>query len=189
MNKLISQVKNIAWLGFALAVLSGSLALAEGAVPAPSPAALDGLNAAQAVELANAWKGSDVTSFATTEAVHFTFPDGTEVVVPMPEDQVFVSVAPYLNRTHPCTTHYMSGCQGELVAAPVHVRALRPDGSVVLDEVVSTGPNGFLDLWLPRGEAFLLDLTLDGYAVQGIVSTTDGAPTCITTMRFMPEGS
>ncbi len=116
-------------------------------------------------------------------------PDGTEVVVPMPDDQVFVSVAPYLNRTHPCTTHYMSGRQGELVAAPVHVRALRPDGSVVLDEVIATGPNGFLDLWLPRGEAFLLDLTLDGYAVQGIVSTVDGAPTCITTMRLTPQGS
>jgi hypothetical protein len=170
-------------------VLSLGLAAAQGPVPAPTPAALEGLDAVQAVQLANAWKGADVTSFATTEAVHFAFPGGTEVVVPMPDDQVFVSVAPYLNRTHPCTTHYMSGCQGELVAAPVHVRALRPDGDVVLDEVIATGPNGFLDLWLPRGEAFLLDLTLDGYAVQGIVSTVDGAPTCITTMRLTPQGS
>ena len=161
----------------------------EGADPAPSPAALEGLDAVAAVQLANAWKGSDVTSFATTEAVHFAFPDGREVVVPMPQDQVFISVAPYLNRTHPCTTHYMSGCQGELVAAPIHVRAARPDGSVVLDEVVPTGANGFLDLWLPRGEAFLLDLSLDGYAVQAIVSTVDGAPTCITTMRLLPDGS
>jgi hypothetical protein len=187
MDHLTHRIKYLV-AGVAVLLALG-LAAAQGSVPAPSPAALEGLDAVQAVQLANAWKGSDVTSFATTEAVHFAFPDGAEVVVPMPEDLVFVSVAPYLNRTHPCTTHYMSGCQGELVAAPVHVRAVRPDGSVVLDEVVPPGANGFLDLWLPRGEAFLLDLSLDGYAVQGIVSTTDGAPTCITTMRLTPQGS
>lgn len=168
-------------------LLWGALAWAD--APSPSPAALDGVDAVEAIELANAWKGSDVTSYATTEAVFFTFPDGTEVTVPMPDDQVFISVAPYLQRTHPCTTHYMSGCQGELVDQPVHVRAVRPDGSVLLDEVMNTEGNGFLDLWLPRGEAFMLEVAVEGYATQGIIGTSSGSPTCITTMQMTPSGS
>lgn len=157
--------------------------------PAPAPSALEGVDAVEAIELANAWKGSDVTSFATTEEVFFAFPDGTEVSIPMPEEQVFISVAPYLQRTHPCTTHYMSGCQGELVDQPIQVRAVRPDGSVVLDEVMNTGRNGFLDLWLPRGEAFLLQVSIDGYGTQAIIGTNSGNPTCITTMQMTPGGS
>ena len=188
MRHLTWNIKHlIGALVMALLLLAGAAALAD--TPAPSPDALEGLDAHAAIELANAWKGSDVTSYATTEAVFFTFSDGTEVVVPMPSDQVFVSVAPYLQQTHPCTTHYMSGCQGELVDVAVHVRAVRPDGSLAMDEIVETGANGFLDLWLPRGEAFLLDLSIDGYAVQGIVATGDGSPTCITTLRMTPSGS
>jgi hypothetical protein len=87
--------------GLALA----SLALAQSA---PTPAALDATDAREAVQLANAWKGGDVTSYATPQAVRFEFPDGTEVQVPMPADEMLVSVAPYRSRTHPGTTPYMS---------------------------------------------------------------------------------
>jgi len=165
-----------------LVALAAGTATAQ--TPAPSPEALEGLDAYAAVELANAWKGSDVTSFATAQAVHFAFPDGTEVTIPMPEDEMFVSVAPYLRQTHPCTTHYMSGCQGELAEVAMQVRATLADGTVVLDEVVRTGRNGFMDLWLPREEGIMLSFAVDGYAAEGFVTTFADSATCITTVQL-----
>lgn len=150
----------------------------------PTPASLAGLDARAAVEVANAWKGNGVTSFATPTAVHFAFPDGSEVVVPMPDDVMLVSVAPYFTHTHPCATHYMSGCQGELVGAPVHVRAVAGDGSIVIDEVMPTMANGFIDLWLPRGLAFDLHLSLDGATAVGLVTTHADSKTCVTTLQL-----
>lgn len=174
--------------GSLVATLAGLLALviatASAQAPAPTPQALDGIDAYEAVELANAWKGSDVTSFATSQAVHFEFPDGTEVTVPMPEDEMLVSVAPYVERTHPCTTHYLSSCQGELTDVEMQVQATRADGTTVLDETVRTGGNGFMDLWLPRDEALMLTFAVDGYAADGFLTTFSDSATCITTVQM-----
>jgi hypothetical protein len=162
-----------AWLGAAVAQ-----------VAAPSPAALEGADAATAVELANAWKGADVLSFVTPQAVHFVFPGGQEVAIPLPDEVMLVSVAPYLVHTHPCATHYMSGCQGELAGATFHVRAVSEDGSVLIDGVRTAGANGFLDLWLPRGQRFELTFDVDGYRAVGVVGTHVDSPTCITTLQL-----
>jgi hypothetical protein len=172
-------VASIVWL-------AGSVAFAQ--VTAPSPSTLEGLDARAAVELANAWKGSDVTSFATPEAVHFGFPDGTEVRVEMPADVVLISVAPYFTHTHPCATHFMSGCQGELVDAPVHVRATLADGTIVIDELMPTMANGFIDLWLPRDQAVDLHLRLGDFVTSGRVTTFPDSWTCITTLQFASAG-
>ena len=175
------HIRPLRSVALVLAITLAASALGQGA---PSPRALEGLDALAAVELANSWKGSDVTTFATPEAVHFRFPDGAEVVVPMPEDQMFVSVAPYLRQTHPCATHYMSGCQGELVGAPVHVQAIAADGTVLIDDVMPTMANGFIDLWLPRDQAIDLLMTLDGYSVVGRLTTFADSRTCITDLQL-----
>ncbi len=156
--------------------------------PAPSPAALEGLDAYAAVELANAWKGTDVTSFVTPQAVHFTFTSGREVIVPLPDDVMFVSFAPFLERTHPCATHYTSGCQGELVGTPFLVQATLADGTVVVDEIRSTGANGFIDLWLPRDQAVEVSFAAEGYRTVGRVTTSADSPTCITTLQLARSG-
>jgi hypothetical protein len=163
-------------------------AVVHAQVPAATPAALQGVDAVAAMDLANAWKGQAVTSFVTPRAVHFAFPDGQEVEVALPDDVMLVSVAPFLVNTHPCLTHYMSGCQGELVAAPFHVLALLADGTVVIDEVRPTMANGFVDLWLPRGQAIELSFELEGYRTVGVVTTHDDSPTCITTLQLSRAG-
>lgn len=170
-----------------LALVALTLAPLAVAAGAPSPADLDGLDARAAVELANTWKGNGVTSFVTTEAVHFTFPDGAQVVVPLPAHEALVSVAPYLTHTHPCATHYMSSCQGELVGAPVHVLAIAGDGTVLIDETMTTPANGFLDLWLPSDLAIELQLTLGDHRAVGRITTLAGSDTCVTTMRLTAE--
>lgn len=159
----------------------GTLAFAD---TTPSPQALEGVDASEAVELANSWKGEEVTSFATSRAVHFEFPGGAERLVAMPEDVMLVSVAPYVSQTHPCTTHFFSSCQGELAGAPVDVRATLTDGTVVLDETITTGSNGFLDLWLPREQGVVLDLALGGRQTQGFLTTFADSATCVTTLQL-----
>jgi len=173
-------------IGCLLVVALASSAAAQ--VAPPTPAALAGVDAVAAMDLANAWKGEPVISFVTSAAVHFTFPDGREVAVPLPDDEMLVSVAPYLVHTHPCLTHYMSGCQGELVNAPFHLRAVLEDGTVIIDEVRPSMANGFVDLWLPRGRVIELTFELDGYRTVGVVTTHADSPTCITTLRLSPIG-
>jgi hypothetical protein len=170
-------------------LLATALGAAVAQAPAPSPAALQGADAVAAIERANAWKGAEVSSFVTPKAVHFIFPSGQEVVIPLPEEAMLVSVAPYLLHTHPCATHYMSGCQGELPNATFRVRAVSEDGTVLIDEDRSAGANGFLDLWLPRGLQVELTIEVDGYRAVGVVGTFLDSPTCITTLQLARQGS
>jgi hypothetical protein len=177
----MTHIRPLRSLALVLVISLVASALGQGT---PSPRALEGLDARAAVELANTWKGNGVTTFATPQAVHFAFANGTEVTVPMPDDLMYVSVAPYLQRTHPCATHYMSGCQGELVGAPVHVQAILADGTVLIDEVMPTLANGFIDLWLPRDQAIDLFMTLGETSVVGRLTTFADSRTCITDLQL-----
>jgi hypothetical protein len=150
---------------------------------APSPRALESIDARQAMALANAW-GARVQSSVTTEGVSFTFPDGFRRLVPMPDDQVVLAVAPYQNKTHPCETHTMSSCQGELSGVPVEVLAQRSDGSVLIHETVNTPANGFIELWLPRDLEVHLTLMARGLAAEEVARTYRGSNTCLTTLKL-----
>lgn len=118
---------------------------ASGEAPAPpaepSPRDLEGIDFRQAMTLANAW-GAKVKSTLTTSGVTFVFPDGFRRLVATPPDQVLIAVAPYRHKTHPCATHTMSSCLGELFGVPVEVLARRGDGTVLIQETLTTLANG-----------------------------------------------
>lgn len=178
----------VAVLGLGLA--AGAMGLAWAAnVPAANPAALAGLDARAAVQLANEWaaRGEKVQSFITTQALHFQWPDGRQAVVNLDPGEVYVAIAPYVRRTHPCQVHYLSSCRGELPGRRFAVEVTTLDGKPVYQGEVVTLFNGFFELWLPRG----LDLVIrvqgrDGLSGEatGIISTRPDAPTCITTLRL-----
>src|SRR5699024_4598072 len=77
----------------------------------------------------------------------------------LPEDEFFVSIAPFLNETHPCDIHSLTGCQGELVNEDLEVQIENSSGEVILDEKQQTEANGFIDLWLPRDDTFNVTIT------------------------------
>jgi hypothetical protein len=172
------------WL-IGLFVLLG-MALAQTSTPQPSPAALRGVDAVRAMELANAWgiQGAPVQSFVTPQAVHFSFADGQKLQVALPADRMVVSIAPYITRTHPCKTHYMSSCRGELVLTPVQVVATNQEGRVVFRGTLRTLENGFMDLWLPRNQTYQIRLEAGGRSVSGQISTFNDSDTCITTLQL-----
>ena len=102
----------------------------------------------------------------------------------LPEDEFFVSIAPFKTMTHPCEIHSLSGCQGELIEEELHVTVVDQKGNTIIDENMTTMKNGFLDLWLPRNQEFSVKITDGDLETEEVVSTYDDSRTCITTMQF-----
>ena len=68
------------------------------------PADIDwkNIDAIEAMAIANEWKWSqkDVKSFVNTKEVVFEFADGKKKEIPLPEEEIIVAVAPYIQSTH-----------------------------------------------------------------------------------------
>lgn len=109
---------------------------------------------------------------------------GKKTLYDLPEDEFFVSIAPYVEKTHPCAIHSLTGCRGELVNTEIALLIKDLDGNTIMDQTVTTQPNGFIDLWLPRDKVFLVTMTYQGMKAESEISTFKDDNTCITTMRF-----
>lgn len=107
---------------------------------------------------------------------------GREESMPMPDDEFYVSFAPYVSQTHPCHFHSLTTCTGELANTEIELTVTNDtDGSVLVDELVTTYDNGFYGLWLPRGIDATIEVSVDGMTAATPVSTSgDEDATCIT---------
>ncbi|WP_379159736.1 CueP family metal-binding protein [Paenibacillus sp. sgz5001063] len=103
----------------------------------------------------------------------------------LPKDEFFVSIAPYVEKTHPCATHSLTGCQGEMVGEDFNISVKDSDGHMVMDnQTVQSQPNGFIDLWLPRDRTFQVTIEHDGKKAESEISTFETNDTCVTTMQL-----
>ncbi len=146
---------------------------------------LKGTSAKEAMDIANQsrLKKMDVVSFVTPEAVHFQFKDKTEISIPLPKDQMVVSIAPYIHKTHPCSVHHMSSCDAELKNTPVKVKAVNASGKVLIDQTFKS-PTGFIDLWLPRDQEITLFVGAEGKQAKGKIFTYKDSNTCDSTLKL-----
>ena len=153
----------------------------------PSASMVEGLDAREALALANKWgtKEKGVTSFVDTKNISFEFENGDKTSVPLPDQKMVVAIAPYLTYTHPCENHYMSGCQGEMANVPVEVYGKTQDGLVVVDKTITTLDNGFIELWLARDLEITLTMEVDGKRSTRTITTNQNSNTCITTMQLL----
>lgn len=110
--------------------------------------------------------------------------DQGETTLPVPDGRFYLSIAPYLTRTHDCFNHNLATCQGELTDVPLKVRVVANDGSVLLDQGATTGSNGFAGLWLPRDTQATLTVEYDGKQATQDIGTGADDPTCLTTLRL-----
>ncbi len=110
--------------------------------------------------------------------------EDSRISVDMPEDEFYLSVAPFIENTHACTYHSATGCRGELKQETFFVEFIDNEGNVILSENMDTLSNGFIDLWLPRDVEGTLTITQDGLSASKTISTTAGEPTCETTMQL-----
>ena len=105
----------------------------------------------------------------------------TTVQLPLPDDKFYLSFAPYENTVHPCGTHSLASCRGELMNVPVHATILDDKGVLILDETVQTMANGFVGVWLPRNINANLQVAYNGKTVTAPISTFANSDTCLTT--------
>jgi hypothetical protein len=179
------KFRNVLIFGIGLVFLGFAVAQNK-TLPAPSPTAVMGLSPLEAMALANAWgrAKAPVQSFVTPQSIEFKFEANRKASVILPKDQMVVAIAPYVNRTHPCKTHFMSGCQGEMVKQAVKVNVLTTSGKSVFAGTVTTLENGFFELWLPRELNLAISLETTDKKTSGFISTFASSDTCITTLRL-----
>lgn len=150
---------------------------------------LAGLDAAQVIERLDtmpvADRPTDLLASVQPDALVLTDDQERETQLPMPEDKVYVSVAPYREQTHDCYFHSLTTCIGELGNADVQVMLTDADGKVLVNETRETFDNGFVGLWVPRGVEATLTIEHEGQAGTATVTTlNEDDPTCITTLRL-----
>ena len=196
------------WLPAALAaLLAAGLTLTGCATPAASPeptgadrsagverilAAHDlaGLDVREVIEQLDtmpvADRPADLSASVQPDALVLRGSDDQEVRLPMPEDEVYVSVAPFREQTHECHFHSLTTCRGELADADVRLTLTADDGIVLIDEMRRTYDNGFVGFWAPRDTAATLTITHDGRTGSVPVSTRNGDDrTCITDLQLL----
>ncbi|THE09353.1 hypothetical protein E1I69_22665 [Bacillus timonensis] len=127
----------------------------------------------------------DVSASITSHELIVTDSNKKETAYELPEDEFFVSIAPFVKETHECAIHSLTGCQGELVEKEFEVYIEDEAGNVVVDETIASFENGFIDLWLPRDKTYQVKIGYDGKTAESQISTFEGDNTCITTMQLM----
>lgn len=150
------------------------------------------LNHIEAVKQANKWykNNQNIKVKITSEEISASFPDGSHSSVKIPNDMFFVSIAPWINTTHPCTNHVPTGCTGELRNKSMHLVVKdAKSGETIKSEKVNTRNDGFIDIWLPRHKT--LDVSIHYGNNTGVfleaketISTHSGERTCITSMKL-----
>lgn len=109
-----------------------------------------------------------------------------QVSVPLPADKFYLSVAPYVTRTHDCFFHSLATCNGELKDAKVKVTIKTEDGTTLVEEDATTyAGNGFIGYWVPRNAKGTVTIT-DADGRTGTVNWASGSEdaTCLTTLRL-----
>jgi len=150
---------------------------------------LSNLDAREVIErldtMAVEGRPKDLMASVRPDELVLSDPAGREERLPMPRDEVYVAVAPYVEQTHECHFHSLTTCLGELRGAAVTVRLTGADGSVLLDETRRTYDNGFVGLWVPRGTRATLTIGHEDRQSTAAISTSspDDAP-CVTTMKL-----
>lgn len=110
---------------------------------------------------------------------------GEEVVVGLPENQTYVSVAPYARQTHDCFYHSLTTCLGELGNEPIHVKITDENtGEILVDEDTTTFDNGFVGFWVPQDSAGTIEITHQGRTGVTTFSATEDGATCVTDLRL-----
>jgi type II secretory pathway pseudopilin PulG len=103
----------------------------------------------------------------------------------LPENEFFVSIAPYVDKTHPCATHSLTGCQGEMTEEEFSVSIDDMEGNEIIDKTLKSQSNGFIDLWLPRDKKYRITVEHNGKIAESEISTFESDDTCISTMQLI----
>lgn len=120
----------------------------------------------------------------TSHQLIVTSEDKSKTTYDLPQEEFFVSIAPYVNETHPCEIHSLTGCQGEMSNESFDVKVTDQNGNVVIDDKLQAHDNGFIDIWLPRDRVYEVEIGHGDKSSKAQISTYEGDQTCISTMQL-----
>lgn len=150
---------------------------------------LAGLDARGMIERLDAMAVSerpvDLIASVTPDALVLTGDEQT-TSMPMPDDEFYLSLAPYENQTHDCYFHSLTTCLGELKDEEMRIIVTdEATDDTVINETRTTYDNGFIGIWLPRGMTGMLTVEHDGKTASTPISTeNDDDLTCLTSLRL-----
>lgn len=122
---------------------------------------------------------------ASVRADELLVTDGdSEIALELPDDRFYLSVAPYLTKTHDCYYHSLTTCVGELGGQDVRVTVTDDAGTVLFANETTTFANGFIGLWLPRDVTGTIEVEYEGREGTARFSTGRDDPTCLTTLQL-----
>lgn len=182
-------MKRIFTAGIVVIAISALLIIINIGKDQNEPKAAENMNIKQIVYDYSSGGIIDESASITSQKLIVTRNDGTEKNYNLPEDEFFVSIAPYVENTHPCATHSLTGCRGELAGKELDVRIENEDGEIVKAETIKSHPNGFIDLWLPREQKYHITIDYDGKTAESVFSTFEGDNTCISTMQLKEKSA
>jgi hypothetical protein len=99
----------------------------------------------------------------------------------VPNDLFYLSFAPYINETHPCANHNLVTCRGELPNQTFDVTITTLDGTVIVNESLTSFDNGFIGIWLEKDIEATIEVQLNGLVASSYISTFEASDTCLTT--------
>lgn len=146
---------------------------------------LNGLSVEEIVHSLDSTKSDPGGLGASITSEHLIlFDNSEEIKLALPENKFYLSFAPYINQTHPCATHSLSSCQGELVNQSVNVIVTDENGNEIVNSEMTTMENGFVGVWLPRNMNGTIEVLYNGMSAQTSISTFSGSNTCLTTLQL-----
>lgn len=149
-----------------------------------------GLDARQVVERLDEMPLAERPGWLSTSVeahqVLLTGRDGNTEKLPLPDDLVYVSAAPYVSQTHDCYYHSPTSCIGELRNTEVDVSVTdAASGETALNETMRTFDNGFIGLWLPRDIDAIITIQHEDQVATSTLSTSgNDVQTCVTTLQL-----
>ncbi|WP_394237570.1 CueP family metal-binding protein [Niallia oryzisoli] len=132
----------------------------------------------------NTDKFKDQTAAITSNELIIMSSDESQDVYDISKEDFFVSIAPYINETHPWLFHNLTGCQGEMTNQEFEVYIEDKKGNVIIDEIITSQSNGFINLWLPRDNIYRVIIKQGEKSVESMLSTFESDGTCITDMQL-----
>lgn len=146
---------------------------------------LNGLSVEEIVYSLDSTKSDPAGLSASITSDHLVlFDQSEEIKLALPEDKFYLSFAPYITQTHPCATHSLSSCQGELVNQTVNVIVTDGNGTEIINSEMTTMENGFVGVWLPRDINANIEVLYQGMTAQTTITTFSGSNTCLTTLQL-----
>jgi len=73
---------------------------------------------------------------------------GERFVYRLPNDLYYLSFAPYMNHTHECFIHSLTGCQGEIINQDILIKIYDEENNLLNEITKNTGSDGFIGLFL-----------------------------------------